>query len=442
MDTLYYGIIMGVAFLILVLLVGICLIWKSKMDMEAQNSTENPHDSNSFVVDMGSKTRTSINSLQDGLPCKSSYSFNTLKDMNTALNISLTETDFVRNALNSNHGIPSWKLVSKLGSGAFSDVYHIINLDTTKSLAMKYTKINCKLLPKHKCEFIVKSFLFEANLLSTIKHENIIGYYGNYMSKRKLCLYLELGTGGSLFSLIKFYGKMPLQLSKLFIKQLLCGLKHLHELDVIHRDIKSHNLLLNKDGILKIADFGSACRAFEVKTERVNLQGTFNWMAPEMIKGYKYNTAVDIWSTGCVMIEMLSGQSPWNETKKFGPPLMFHIATVNSLPDIPKQIPKNCKHFIECCLNRNYRHRSSAKKLVKHKFFADESNKIKEDEILLHKILNYLTFKMYSEHKECLCKTNDDIKLFEWNFDDISMEQYSLKELHKQLKMDFLWKPS
>ena len=106
----------------------------------------------------------------------------------------------------------------------------------------------------------------------------------------------------------------------------------MHALNNVHRDIKCANLLVMSDGIIKVSDFGSSCRLSETNSEQLDTQGTYNWMAPEMIthdKQHPYDNKVDIWSFGCSLIEMCSSGMPWSEISKYGPQLMFHIATFN-----------------------------------------------------------------------------------------------------------------
>lgn len=97
---------------------------------------------------------------------------------------------------------------------------------------------------------------------------------------------------------------------KLYTKKILKGLEYLHYHNVIHRDIKAGNVLVNVDGVCKLADFGTAKEALN-KDKTKSLAGTPCWMAPEVIKEIPYGRQIDIWSIGCLVIEMLTGEHPW-----------------------------------------------------------------------------------------------------------------------------------
>jgi serine/threonine protein kinase len=116
--------------------------------------------------------------------------------------------------------------------------------------------------------------------------------------------------GGSLHTICKNFGKFPENLVALYMSQVLKGLLYLHEQGVIHRDIKGANLLLTKDGHVKLADFGVATKS---NVSEYSVVGTPYWMAPEVIELSGASTASDIWSLGCTVIELLDGKPPYHK---------------------------------------------------------------------------------------------------------------------------------
>uniref|UniRef100_F6H8Z9 Protein kinase domain-containing protein n=1 Tax=Vitis vinifera TaxID=29760 RepID=F6H8Z9_VITVI len=151
----------------------------------------------------------------------------------------------------------------------------------------------------------------EISLLSQLEHENIVRYYGTNKDDSKLYIFLELVTKGSLLSLYQKYHLQESQAS-VYTKQILNGLKYLHEQNVVHRDIKCANILVDVHGSVKIADFGlaKATKLNDVKSCR----GTPFWMAPEVVnwKNEGYGLATDIWSLGCTVLEMLTRRPPYS----------------------------------------------------------------------------------------------------------------------------------
>jgi len=125
------------------------------------------------------------------------------------------------------------------------------------------------------------------------------------------CLHivLEFMEGGSLAGIVK-KGPLREHLVKVYIRQVLLGLDYLHQMGVVHRDIKGANILLTKEGIVKLADFGVAIRLNE-DHRSFSLAGTPYWMAPEIIESKgEISTSCDIWSLGCTVIELLTGNPP------------------------------------------------------------------------------------------------------------------------------------
>ena len=123
----------------------------------------------------------------------------------------------------------------------------------------------------------------------------------------------------------------------------------------MHKDLKCPNVLLTNKGVLKISDFGCS-KDFERTISFVNYQaygsktqkGTPHWMAPESIRS-EFTRFSDIWSLGCTVIEMATGEPPWNEYKN---PMaaIYNLIKTNTPPELPNNLSSICKNFLQCCL--------------------------------------------------------------------------------------------
>lgn len=149
----------------------------------------------------------------------------------------------------------------------------------------------------------VKQLEREIALLSDIQHPNIVQYLGTERTEDKLYIFLELLNKGSLANLYRKYGLFYEQI-KAYTEQILTGLKYLHDRKIIHRDIKCANILVDTNGVVKLADFGMAKQVEKFGFAK-SFVGSAHWMAPEVVDPkQQYNFAADIWSLGCTVSEM------------------------------------------------------------------------------------------------------------------------------------------
>jgi serine/threonine protein kinase len=180
---------------------------------------------------------------------------------------------------------------------------------------------------------------------------------------------LEYVPGGTLKSILQKYENLEIPIIKKYGKQLLSGLMYLHGNKIIHRDLKPANVLINQDGILKLTDFGS-CREFgdlEVSISR-SLKGSPYWMAPEVVKMEGHSFSADIWSFGCMLIEMISGRPPWSNISNDSKQVMELISKEDPWDQIPST---ECEltEIIKLCLNKRPDLRPSAEDLLNLPFF-------------------------------------------------------------------------
>jgi thiamine kinase-like enzyme len=194
-----------------------------------------------------------------------------------------------------------------LGAGAFGRVYLGMNINNGGLIAIKQIPIKGN---KNKKTSALKEVIKEINLMKSLNHENIVRYLGAEESNEYLQIYLEYVSGGSIQQLLSKFKKFQESVVILYTKQILSGLKYLHDNDIIHRDIKGGNILLTENGVIKLADFGHSKSLNELDSKK-SYKGTPFWMSPEIARNFQYSKSSDIWALGCTIVEMLTGKPPY-----------------------------------------------------------------------------------------------------------------------------------
>lgn len=199
--------------------------------------------------------------------------------------------------------IECYQILETIGKGANGLVYKALNLSNGVLVAMKE-------MPISKEE--IKTIKKEIGFIKNLHHKNIVKYHDAIIKDHKIYLVLEYLEGGSLGTLCK-RSVFPEGLIRLYVQQILEGLSFLHKQGIAHRDIKGLNILLTKEGTIKIADFGVAVNIND-NQKTLSAGGTPYWMAPETANGQEtVSTQSDIWSLGCTAIELITGRPPYAE---------------------------------------------------------------------------------------------------------------------------------
>lgn len=271
-----------------------------------------------------------------------------------------------------------WQQGQFVGGGTFGSVYAAINLDSGHLMAVKEIRLqDPKLIPT-----IVSQIRDEMGVLQVLDHPNVVQYYGIEPHRDKVYIFMEYCSGGSLAGLLE-HGRIEDEtVIQVYALQMLEGLGYLHEANVVHRDIKPENILLDHNGVIKFVDFGAAkVIAKQGKTivadadgrgRQRSVTGTPMYMSPEIIKGDKRTHArlgaEDVWSLGCVILEMTTGSRPWAALdNEFA--IMYNIAQGNS-PSMPtaEQMSEVGLDFVRKCFERDPSKRISAAELLQHEW--------------------------------------------------------------------------
>ncbi|KZV33052.1 Mitogen-activated protein kinase kinase kinase [Dorcoceras hygrometricum] len=254
--------------------------------------------------------------------------------------------------------IMGWQKGELLGSGSFGSVYEGI-ADDGFFFAVKEVSL---LDQGDEGKQRIIQLEQEIALLSQFEHENIVRYYGTKRDESKLYIFLELVNQGSLLSLYKKYNLRDTQVST-YTRQILHGLNYLHDRNVVHRDIKCSNILVDTNGLVKLADFGLA------KATKLNdlksCKGTAFWMAPEVVRSLGYGLSADIWSLGCTVLEMLTRRFPYSHLEWMS--ALFRIGK-GERPPIPDSLSRDARDFILKCLQVDPSSRPTATQLLDHPF--------------------------------------------------------------------------
>ncbi|KAI5959950.1 BCK1 [Candida pseudojiufengensis] len=262
----------------------------------------------------------------------------------------------------------AWIKGELIGRGSFGDVYLALNVTTGEMLAVKQVIWN----NNFDCGGI-ESLHKEIETMKDLDHKNIVQYLGYEQKNNIYSLFLEYVAGGSIAMLLKSYGKFDELLIRIITKQILLGLEYLHDNNIIHRDLKADNLLLDIDGTCKISDFGISRKNNDIyNNANMSMKGTIFWMAPEVIDNLVegYSAKIDIWSLGCVVLEMFAGKRPWSNEAAIS--VIYKAGKEKKAPPIPKDIKHlvglEAENFINRCFTIDPNLRPTAEELLNDPF--------------------------------------------------------------------------
>lgn len=268
-----------------------------------------------------------------------------------------------------------WIKGALIGAGSFGNVF--LGMNARNGLLMAVKQVELPSGHSHsdqRKKGMLEALEREIELLKTLQHDNIVQYLDSYADGTHLNIFLEYVPGGSVAALLRNYGAFQESLVRNFVKQILHGLNFLHTRDIVHRDIKGANILVDNKSCIKISDFGISKKVesdlyVTSRAHRPSLQGSVFWMAPEVVKQTSYTRKADIWSLGCLVVEMISGTHPWANLNQMQ--ALYQIGS-HAKPSLPDEMSPEAVDFLNKTFELDHNKRPSGEELLQHPFVTTD----------------------------------------------------------------------
>mmetsp|Transcript_20367 Transcript_20367/g.28551 ORF Transcript_20367/g.28551 Transcript_20367/m.28551 type:complete len:741 (-) Transcript_20367:10-2232(-) len=250
--------------------------------------------------------------------------------------------------------------IKLIGAGGSSSVFSAKVKGQETMVAIKKLFVN----KKQQSQLVMN----EIAIVKQLTHSNIVNFVSCYYWDSSFWMVLEYVDGSPLCDVIALNEKLPEPVMSVIVRNVCDGLTYLHAHGIIHRDIKSDNILLSNNGDIKISDFGYSAKLTAERDKRNTSVGTTHWMAPEVIMSENaYDHKIDIWSLGILVMEIVEKEPPFFDV----PALKASILIVSSgIPDFkdPMNMSREIKDFIKVCTNMEPQKRPEASMLLHHPF--------------------------------------------------------------------------
>jgi len=322
---------------------------KTKKDEPSDKGTPTPQNSTAQGEKKADGNAASSHNLKDGGDDDMHPSWND-DVLLTTNNVKVTKDDF--------------ELLNVIGKGSFGKVMQVKKKDDGKIYAMKVLRKEAIIARKQ-----VAHTKAEKSILQKIQHPFIVRLHYAFQTRDKLYMILDYVNGGELFYHLKKEGRFPEARVKFYAAEITCAMAHLHSLQVVYRDLKPENILLDSDGHICITDFGLS-KEINPEEGTHTFCGTPEYLAPEVLRGQGHGTAVDWWSLGTLIYEMLTGLPPFYSQNIN----IMYQKILNGELRFPSYVSPEAQSLLEGLLTRDVEKRlgsRSSEDVKKHPFFKD-----------------------------------------------------------------------
>ena len=326
---------------------------------------------------------------------------------NFALNPSLSSDVQNKSQPEDKVTINSFSLICVIGKGSYAKVIVARKRDTGKIYALKVIK-KSKVEQSRNKDFLTN----ERSILIDIQHPFIIKMSYTFQNERKLYFALEYCPGGELFNLLQKKRRFSEAQARFYAVQVLLALEHIHKYDVVYKDLKPENILIDELGYIRLVDFGLAKRGIKANAGIKSDSGTPEYLAPEILFRFEHGKAVDWWTLGAFIYEMLTGLPPFYSADR--EELFFNIKF--KALGYPNFISPCVKDLLERLLQKDPSKRlgsggEDAKAIREHPWFKDVNWEA------------YLKKEVKAPYSPTL-KNELDLSNFDQEFTDIPIESF------------------
>ena len=342
-----------------------------------ENILEDKNESNFNVSNNTVKKRPiEVNNSKNELSFIS-CSKSSIYDVNYYMNESNKLSEHIKEYFKINKKYPYskidfYKFGRKIGQGAFGKVNIGLHILTGRVVAIKsFKKQNCT-------EKNMERIINERDIMKELNNKNIIKILDYFEDENYIFIVMEYINGGNLYSFIKKRMKLKEKMAKYIFKQIISAINYIHKHNIVHKDIKLENILLDINHGIKICDFGIAKKVYSPDQLFYGISGTPLYMAPEIF--YKSNFGyegfpVDAWACGIALYIMLSGELPFKTDKSIKKDSELEYAILNTTPKEIENISEEAKDLIKGLLCKNPSKRLTCEEILKHPWLKDDEKK-------------------------------------------------------------------
>ena len=364
-----------------------------------------------------------------------------MRDSKYYMNKSSELIKYIQTFYSKNKSYPETKINfylygRRIGQGAFGKVNLGLNVLTGRVVAIK----SFKTTPIEKFKHKMKKIQYETELMKRFNHKNITKILEVFNDEEYMLIIMEYINGGNLFSFVKKRRKLSEKMAKFLFRQIILGIQHIHSKNVVHRDIKLENILIDFDNNVKICDFGIG-KVLENEDELLyDKCGTPMYMAPEIIlanddNGYK-GFPVDIWSSGITLYIMLSGSLPFNIKNKNNNKedmalnsikdknnIFLQNQIVNVKPKEIENISIEAKNLLKGLLNKNPSKRLTCSQILNHPWLKHSNNNMDSLNLFTKAELTMMSKTYIDYRKGELEDLKENFTLSNLRNDEIKLEE-------------------